>query len=117
MSNFIVEILEPVNNIIEIETSFLDVVTDNIEIERYDSFNLEIINTEKILAGDLPDDIPISKIVGNLHYSRIDDLEIYVSGLMQSGNAIVHVDDLRWGNNNIGLDGYLDQYVFDCGTP
>lgn len=117
MSNFIIEIVEPVTNIIEIETSFLDTVTDNIEIERFDVFNVEVINTEKILASDLPDNIPMGKIIGNLHYSRIQGLEAYISGFLQSGDVIVNVDDLRWGNDQIGLDGYLDQYSFDCGSP
>ena len=87
MSDFILEILEPSVNILEIETSFGSVV-NNIEIERFDSFNIEIVNTEKVLASDLPDDIPMSKIVGNLDVSRIE-----------------------------GLDDYLDNYEFDCGSP
>lgn len=87
MSDFILEILEPTTNILEVETSFGTTV-NNIEIERFDSFNLEIINTEKVLASDLPDNIPMSKIVGNLDVARIE-----------------------------GLDEYLDNYEFDCGTP
>lgn len=87
MSNFIVEILEPTINVLEVETSFGSVV-NNIEIERFEAFNLEIVNTEKILASDLPDDIPMSKIVGNLSVTRIH-----------------------------GLDEYLDSYAFDCGSP
>lgn len=106
MSNFIVEILEPAANIIEIETSFLDTVTDSVEIERFDAFNLEIVNTEKILWGDLPDNIPMSKISGNLPASRIEGLSEYLSSV---GSINV--------NNVIGLDDYLDQYSFDCGSP
>lgn len=105
MSNFIIEILDPQVNIIEIETSFVDNV-NNIEIERYETFNLEIINTEKILASDLPDDIPFSKIVGNLHVSRIDGLDSYLASF-----GSVDVD------NVIGLSEYLDSYEFDCGSP
>lgn len=117
MSNFILEILEPVIHKIEIETSFLDVI-NNIEIEKYDTVNLEIINTEKILASDLPDDIPMNKIVGNLSYTRIDGLENYIQNIVNSGvNSSVHIENLIWGDNNIGLDGYLNQYQFDCGTP
>lgn len=116
MSNYTIEITEPTTHIIEIETMFLDSVTDTIEIERYDSFNLEIINTEKILWSDLPDNIPISKISGNLHYTRIDGLNDYITEFL-GDNATIHVDDLLWGNNNIGLSGYLDQYGFDCGNP
>jgi hypothetical protein len=106
MSNFIIEIIEPTNNFIEIETSFLDTVTDNLEIERFDSFNLEIVNTEKILWSDLPDNIPMSKISGNLPASRIEGLAEYISSI-----GAVDVD------NVIGLDDYLDSYEFDCGIP
>lgn len=106
MSNFIIEILEPTTNFIEIETSFLDTVTDNIEIERFDSFNIEIVNTEKILWSDLPDNIPMSKISGNLPASRIDGLSEYLASIGQ-------IDV----NNVIGLDDYLDAYEFDCGNP
>jgi hypothetical protein len=87
MSDFILEILEPTTNILEVETSFGSIV-NNIEIELFDSFNLEIVNTEKILVNDLPDNIPMSKIVGNLDVARIE-----------------------------GLDEYLDEYEFDCGSP
>jgi hypothetical protein len=87
MSDFILEILEPTTNILEVETSFGSIV-NNIEIEHFDSFNLEIVNTEKILVNDLPDNIPMSKIVGNLDVARIE-----------------------------GLDEYLDEYEFDCGSP
>jgi hypothetical protein len=41
-SQFIIEIAEPVTNTIQIETSFLDTVTDSVEVERYDIFNVEI---------------------------------------------------------------------------
>lgn len=87
MSDFIIEITDPQVNFIEIETSFIN-NENNIEIERYETFNLELINTEKILLSDLPDAIPMSMITGNLDVSRID-----------------------------GLDDYLDNYEFDCGTP
>lgn len=87
MSHFILEITDPQTSILEIETSFIENI-NNLEIERYESFNIELINTEKILASDLPDNIPISKIVGNLSVARIS-----------------------------GLDDYLDAYAFDCGSP
>lgn len=87
MSNFIIEITDPQISILEIETSFID-NSNNLEIERSESFNIELINTEKLLVSDLPDNIPMSKIVGNLSVLRID-----------------------------GLDDYLDDYEFDCGSP
>lgn len=88
MSDFIIEITDPATNILEIETSFIDDVSNNIEIEIFDTFNLEIINTEKILISDLPDNIPMSMIIGDLDVARVS-----------------------------GLAAYLDQYEFDCGTP
>lgn len=87
MSNFIIDIIDSQTNIIEIETSFVDNI-NNIEIERYETYNLEIINTEKILPSDFPDTYPMSKIIGNLPLNRIT-----------------------------GLDNYLNSYTFDCGTP
>ena len=87
MSNFIIEITDPQISILKIETSFID-NSNNLEIERSESFNIELINTEKLLVSDLPDNIPMSKIVGNLSVLRID-----------------------------GLDDYLDGYEFDCGSP
>lgn len=87
MSNFLIEILEPTITYLNVSTSFTENI-NNIEIERSENFNLEIVNTEKILWNDLPDNIPMSKISGNLNVARIE-----------------------------GLDDYLDQYEFDCGTP
>lgn len=87
MSDFIVEIVDTENNIIEIETSYVDNI-NNIEIERYEVYNVDVINTEKILLSDLPDSYPMNKIIGNLSVYRIS-----------------------------GLADYLDSYHFDCGTP
>jgi hypothetical protein len=74
MSDFILEILEPIVNTIEIETSILDTVTDNITIEYQYNNTIDIVNTEKILASDLPYGYPISSTVGNLPVSRISGL-------------------------------------------
>ena len=74
MSDFILEILEPVANTIEIETSILDTVTNNITIEYQNNNTIEIVNTEKILASDLPYGYPISSTIGNLPVSRISGL-------------------------------------------
>jgi hypothetical protein len=112
MSDFIIEILEPTIQYLDVSTSYIENI-NNIEIERSENFNLEIVNTEKILWSDLPDNIPISKISGNLHYSRIDGLE----NLIASGLNSIHIDSLLWGDDNVGLDGYLNQYSFDCGSP
>lgn len=116
MSNFILEIIEPTISYLDVSTSFIENI-NNIEIERSENYNLEIVNTEKILWSDLPDNIPISKISGNLHYSRIDGLEGFVSSYTASGVRSVRVENLLWGSDQVGLDSYLDQYSFDCGIP
>lgn len=87
MSNVTIQILDSVSTL-EIETSFGSIV-NNIEIEKYDQHDLNIINnSDTILVSDLPDNIPMSKIIGNLDVTRIDN-----------------------------LDTYLDSYAFDCGSP
>jgi hypothetical protein len=85
MSNFIIEI-EQETHLLEIETTYSESFS-NIEVERYETFNIDIINTEKLLASDLPDDIPMSKIIGNLHVSRIDNLDDYLSEIDVDGGS------------------------------
>ena len=87
MSDFIVEIADTETNIVEIETSYIDNI-NNIEIERYEIYNVDVINTERIFLSDLPDSYPMNKIIGDLSVYRIS-----------------------------GLSDYLDFYEFDCGTP
>ena len=97
MSDFYIDIIDRPIFYLSIETT-VGLSNNSIEIERYNDYNLELINTERVLASDLPDDIPMSKIVGNLPIQRID-----------FGNA--------YGVGFVGLDEYLDSYDFDCGTP
>jgi hypothetical protein len=61
---------------------------NNIIVENFSTYNLEILNDNGITNYSLPDYIPTEILVGNLHVSRIS-----------------------------GLDDYLDSYSFDCGTP
>jgi hypothetical protein len=86
MSNYIIELLEPQTTIISLETSYTSELGD-VEVILYDSYNLEIVNTEKILVGDLPDNIPMSKIIGNLDVSRIDNLDLYLSTIDVDGGT------------------------------
>jgi hypothetical protein len=97
MSNFYIDIIDRPIFYLEIETSF-GTSGQNIEIERFGDINLELINTERVLASDLPDDIPFDKIIGNIPIQRID-----------FGNT--------YGIGVTGLSNYLDSYEFDCGTP
>jgi hypothetical protein len=88
MSDFILEILEPVINTIEIETSILDTVTDNITIEYQYNNTIDIVNTEKILASDLPYGYPIENTVGDLPASRVNGLaQIIASSAPQNING------------------------------
>lgn len=86
MSDFTIELTDPQTNILEIETSFIDSL-NNITIEIFDNQNLEIVNTEKILVSDLPDNIPMNMIIGNLDVSRIDNLDEYLSEIPLDGGS------------------------------
>lgn len=97
MSNFSIDIIDRPVFYLSIDTT-VGMTNNTIEIEKYNNYNLELINTEKVLASDLPEDIPMNKITGNLSIQRID-----------FGNA--------YGLGFSGLDDYLDNYQFDCGTP
>ena len=79
MSDFIVEIIEPENNIVELNTNVV---------------NLEIINTEKLLASDFPD----------FYHTKIIDFNSAVSGLLPSGTANISVEDVQ---DIIGLSGVI----------
>ncbi len=87
MSEFIVVIENIEPNIISLETSYIDNI-GVVEIERFGYNSVNILSDKSTIAiSDLPD-IPMSKITGNLSVARID-----------------------------GLDAYLDDYDFDCGSP
>ena len=87
MSEFTIVIENIEPNIISLETSYIDNI-GVVEIERFGSPSVNILSDKSTIAtSDLPD-IPMSKITGNLSVARID-----------------------------GLDTYLDDYEFDCGTP
>jgi hypothetical protein len=88
MSDIIVEIIEPTNNIIEIDTNLL--VNDNITIEISETNTIEIVNTEKLLASDFPD----------FYHTKIIDFDSAVSGLLPSGVSIEDVQDII-GNSGV----------------
>jgi len=87
MSEFTIVIENIEPNIISLETSYIDNI-GVVEIERFGYNSVNILSDKSNIAiSDLPD-IPMSKITGNLSVFRID-----------------------------GLDTYLDDYDFDCGSP
>jgi hypothetical protein len=88
MSDFILEILEPVANTIEIETSILDSVTENVTIEYEYNNTIDIINTEKILASDIPYGYDINDTTGNLPYSRVENLETYIQSFIPQQSSV-----------------------------
>lgn len=88
MSDIIVEIIEPTNNIIEIDTNLL--VNDNITIEISETNTIEIVNTEKLLISDFPD----------FYHTKIIDFDSAVSGLLPSGVSVEDVQDII-GNSGI----------------
>lgn len=119
MSNYTVEILPPSVYYLDISTGIGDTInngTNILEIVRSEnSYNIEVIDTSRILISDLLNNIPISKISGNLPVSRIEGFE---QAVITYATGNIRVEHLRWGiDNNIGLNSYLDQYQFDCGIP
>jgi hypothetical protein len=74
------------SNIIELETCYVNEL-DNITIERYQDYNLEIINSLVITVGDLPDNIPIDKIIGNFGVDRITGLDEYLTNIPIDGGT------------------------------
>lgn len=83
----IIESSDQIDNTLIINASYLSDF-GSIVVEKFDTYNLEVTNINGISHYTLPDQIPMTSIVGNLHVSRID-----------------------------GLDDYLNSYTFDCGTP
>jgi hypothetical protein len=79
MSDFIVEIIEPNDNTVELNTNVV---------------NLEIINTEKLLASDFPD----------FYHTKIIDFNSAVSGLIPTLGANISIEDVQ---DIIGLSGIL----------
>jgi hypothetical protein len=71
------------NSIIEIQATFLD-STNNLLIERYNYYDLTVSNS---IYGQLPNEIPITIITGNLDVSRIDNLDEYLSTIPIDGGS------------------------------
>jgi hypothetical protein len=100
MSTFYVDIVDRPIYYLTIDCTINDSIS-NIDIIKYNDYNLEIINADKILPTDyigLIDNFPLSSTIGNLPISRLDFETPYGVGFS-------------------GLNNYLDQYEFECGTP
>lgn len=99
MSHIIVEVTEPNNNNIELNTNTtnleVNVDTNNLEVNTHVT-NLDIINTEKLLASDFPD----------FYHTKIIDFNSAVSGLLPAGGGggSVSIEDVQ---DIIGLSGIV----------
>lgn len=82
-SLLILNVESPESNTIEIQATFLDSI-NNIEIERYNYYDLTVSNS---LYGQLPSEIPMTVITGNLDVSRIENLDIYLSTIPIDGGS------------------------------
>jgi hypothetical protein len=112
-----VEIVDPQISTILVETS-VSCNINNIAIEKYDTYNLEIINTDIILPSSLPD-INVDKIIGlnsyisnNVNFGAIGAYPNTTLTLSTIINGII-----EYFGDGFKLDEYLDTYAFDGGTP
>jgi hypothetical protein len=71
------------SNTIEIQATFLDSI-NNIDIERYNYYDLTVSNS---IYGQLPNEIPMTIITGNLDVSRIDNLDTYLATIPIDGGS------------------------------
>jgi hypothetical protein len=71
------------SNTIEIQATFLDSI-NNIDIERYNYYDLTVSNS---IYGQLPNEIPMTVITGNLDVSRIENLDLYLSTIPIDGGS------------------------------
>jgi|APGre2960657373_1045057.scaffolds.fasta_scaffold26640_2 hypothetical protein len=78
-----IEINDKDIQIITLESSILDNI-NNLEIQKYNDYNLTLTNTT---YANLPEEIPMSIITGNLHVSRIDDLDDYLTTIPIDGGS------------------------------
>lgn len=104
-----VELADPQIYYLEVDTSVCCNV-NNIEIERYDAYNLNIVNTDIVLATNI-ESLDVSKIA-NLDTYLQEHLDIGID----SGYLKVSFDGTVFGDG-FNLDNYLDYYDFDGGTP
>lgn len=114
MSDFILEILEPVANTIEIQTSILDTITDDITIEYQYNNTIDIVNTEKILASDLPYGYSISNTIGDLPYTRVSGLADFI---IANGTSSIRAKNITGYAINKGQALYLTGYDTENGIP
>lgn len=108
-----VEILNPEISTILIETS-VSCNINNIEVERFETYNLELINTDIVLPG----------AIGSIDVDQINGLNEYLLEHLDIGQSGTYLK-LAFAQNGItqffgdgfDLDYYLDYYEFDGGTP
>lgn len=107
------EILNPEISTIVIETS-VSCNLNNIEVERYETYNLEVVNTDIILPSSLPD-IGVDKIIGLNDY-LLEHLDVSKNGTYLK-LAFIQNGIAQFFGDGFDLDDYLDYYEFDGGSP
>lgn len=108
-----IEIVNPEISTITIETS-VSCNLNNVEVERYETYNLELVNTDILLLNNISD-IPVDKITGLTQYI-IDNLDVGKNGTYLNLKILQNGGYVFFGNG-FNLDDYLDYYEFDGGTP
>lgn len=108
-----VEILNPEISTILIETS-VSCNINNIEVERFETYNLELVNTDIVLPASV-ESIDVDKINGLNDY-LLEHLDIGQSGTYLK-LAFVQNGVAQFFGDGFDLDYYLDYYDFDGGSP
>lgn len=70
-------------HILNLESSYINTI-NNLEIQKYNDYDLVLTN---LVYASLPDSVPMSIITGNLHVSRIDGLDNYLSTIPVDGGT------------------------------
>lgn len=111
----IVESGSPIyNNTIEIQEG-LETLTPNVVSEQT-VYTIELVNTEKILISDLPDNIPASKISGVIT-SVTGNITFGSTTVALNGTSLV-IDGLtRISGASINSPTYLYNVYISGGTP
>lgn len=83
LKNDNIQVIGDNDYILNVESSYVTSV-NNIEIQRFNDYNLELTNT---VYANLPDAIPMSIITGTIDVSRIDNLDVYLTTVPIDGGS------------------------------
>lgn len=83
LKNDNIQVIGDNDYILNVESSYVTSL-NNIEIQRFNDYNLELTNT---VYANLPDAIPMSIITGTIDVSRIDNLDVYLTTVPIDGGS------------------------------